>query len=92
MGEISSQIHEILQREFHPTHLFIRDDSEKHKGHAGHDGRGQSHFYLEIAADSFEGKSRVECHRMIYAALDELLKTRIHALSFKVLAHLPQDQ
>jgi BolA family transcriptional regulator, general stress-responsive regulator len=89
MSEISSQIRIILERTFHPSYLMIRDDSEKHKGHAGHDGRGESHFYLEIAADSFAGKSRVECHRMIYTALDDLMKNRIHALSFKVLAKAP---
>ncbi len=86
MSEIFSKIESILQTRFHPTRLLIRDDSAKHEGHAGHDARGESHFYLEIVSDSFKGKSRVECHRMIYEALDELLRTRIHALSFKALA------
>ena len=57
-------------------------------GHAGaKDGRG--HFKVVIEADVFAGKNRIQCHRMVYDALDTLMQTDIHALSID--ARTPSD-
>ena len=65
-----------------PTHLNVIDDSHKHVGHEGaKDGRG--HFTVEIESAAFAGKSPIERHRMVYAALGEMMQTDIHALSIK---------
>jgi len=65
-----------------PLRLEIEDDSAKHAGHASAGGGG--HFRLTIVADAFAGKSLIQRHRMVYDALDELLKqNEIHALSIK---------
>ena len=69
-----------------PTRLDLIDESEQHRGHAGHDGRGESHFALTIECASFKGKSRVQRQRAIYAALGELMEERVHALSIKAIA------
>jgi BolA protein len=62
-----------------PTRLEIRDDSDKHIGHAG--AREGGHFHVTIAAAAFTGLSQVQRHRMVYAAAAELMGRDIHALS-----------
>lgn len=62
-----------------PTALDIRDDSARHAGHAG--AREGGHFHVTITAAAFAGVSRVERHRMVYAAAAELMGRDIHALS-----------
>ena len=67
-----------------PTRLELIDDSHQHAGHAG--ARQGGHFTVRIAAPGFAGKRPLECHRMIYAALGELMQTDIHALSIELVA------
>lgn len=73
-----------LEAAFAPTRLELVDDSQRHAGHPG--ARQGGHFTLRIAAPAFAGKRALECHRMIYAALGELMRTDIHALSIELLA------
>ena len=69
-----------------PTKFDLEDQSSHHVGHAGHDGRGESHFALVIESAAFAGKSRVERQRMVYAALGDLMADRVHALTIRALA------
>ena len=69
-----------------PTMIELTDDSEKHRGHGGYNPAGESHFSLEIVSPAFIGKSRVERQRMVYAALGDLMKERVHALSIRASA------
>ena len=69
-----------------PTAMELVDDSEQHRGHGGHNPEGESHFSLRIESPSFAGKNRVQRQRMIYAALGDLLVSRVHALSIKARA------
>lgn len=74
-----------LTNAFSPDELLVKDQSHLHAGHAGaSDGRG--HFDVTIVADAFEGCGRVECHRLIYAALGEMMSSDIHALSIHASA------
>ncbi len=41
------------------------------------------HFQAVIVARAFDGKAPLEQHRMVYAALGELMKGEIHALALK---------
>ena len=75
-----------LEAALAPTVLTLLDESAMHVGHAGHDGRGESHFSLTIESAAFAGKSRVERQRLVYAALGELMHDRVHALSIKATA------
>jgi BolA protein len=71
-----------LERAFAPDLLEIRDDSQRHAGHAGaRDGRG--HFSVEIVSRAFAGLSPIERHRAVYAALGGLMQTDVHALSIQ---------
>jgi BolA protein len=65
-----------------PVALEIIDESHKHAGHAGaRDGGG--HYVLRIASAEFSGKGTMARHRMIYSALEEMLKREIHALNIQ---------
>jgi BolA family transcriptional regulator, general stress-responsive regulator len=69
-----------------PTRLELIDESARHAGHAGARPQGGSHFRLLIVADAFSGRGRVERQRMVYAALGDLMRTDVHALSITALA------
>ena len=71
-------IHARLSAAFSPASLEIDDDSWRHAGHAG--ARQGGHFAVRIVADAFAGKSPLQRHRLVYAALGELMQTEIHAL------------
>jgi BolA protein len=85
-GPIAQEITERLSRSLAPSHLVVRDDSELHRGHAGHSALGESHFTVEIVSAQFEGKSRVQRQRAVNAALKDLLVERVHALAIKARA------
>lgn len=73
-----------LREAFEPAELSISDDSHAHVGHPGaRDGRG--HFTVHIRAAAFDGRSRLERHRLVYDALGEMMRTDIHALSIRAL-------
>ncbi len=77
-----TSIRSTLEQAFSPVDLEITDDSHLHAGHAGARS-GKGHFSLRIVSAAFEGKSLIEQHRMIYAALDNMMQTDIHALSIR---------
>ncbi|VAW71718.1 hypothetical protein MNBD_GAMMA13-1787 [hydrothermal vent metagenome] len=41
------------------------------------------HFEATIVSDTFEGKSMVQQHQLVYSALGDLMKGAVHALSFR---------
>ena len=88
-GPIAAEMRRRLEAALKPTTLLLRDDSERHRGHGGYNPAGESHFSLEIESAAFIGKSRVERQRLIHAALGDLLKERVHALS--ISAREPQS-
>jgi acid stress-induced BolA-like protein IbaG/YrbA len=44
-----------------------------------------SHFEALIVSSAFSGKSRVQRHQLVYAALGERMREEIHALSMSTL-------
>jgi BolA protein len=82
---VANAIRERLEQALSPQRLEINDDSDRHIGHAGHNGAGESHFNIMVVAMAFEGIARPARHRMVYDALGELMTERIHALSIKAL-------
>lgn len=74
-----------LQEKFTPETLGVEDESYLHKGHEGaKDGRG--HYRVLIIAEAFKDKSLLDRHRMIYSALDEMMRLDIHALAIDAWA------
>ena len=64
-GPVATEIETRLQNALAPQQLAVIDDSEKHRGHAGHDGSGESHFTVDIVSDRFTGQSRVARQRIV---------------------------
>jgi BolA protein len=77
-----------LEAALRPTMLVVEDDSAQHAGHAGAAGGG-GHYRVRIVADAFAGQSPLARHRMVYAALGELMGHAIHAVSIQ--AQTPQE-
>ena len=80
---VRDEIESRLTEAFDPSELQVVDDSDSHRGHAGHDGKGESHFNVRIRAASFAGKNRVQSHRMVHKALGEIVP-KIHALALDI--------
>lgn len=75
------EIHARLTQALSPTKLIVHDDSAAHAGHlAALEHPHMGHYRVEITSPAFHGKNTLTRHRMVYAALGELMHTRIHAL------------
>jgi BolA family transcriptional regulator, general stress-responsive regulator len=79
-------ITEKLCKAFAPDSLTLEDESHRHEGHAGHRPGGETHFRLHIVSEAFRGKSRLDRHRMINAALAGELAGGVHALAIHAAA------
>lgn len=78
-AERMGRIRAALERELAPTQLDIYDDSAKHAGHAG--AREGGHFRVRLVSEAFRGKSAIERHRLVFAAVAGLMGRDIHALN-----------
>ncbi len=86
LGPVGQKITQKLTDAFSPAELNVIDESDKHAGHVGARPEGETHFRVEIVSGTFEGKSRIEQHRLINQALAEELADRVHALSISANA------
>jgi BolA protein len=77
-GDVLAKMRAALERAFAPSALEIIDDGARH---AGHREAGRGHFRVLLVSDAFRGRSRLERHRMVYAALAPLLESSVHALN-----------
>ncbi len=80
----TEEIRASLNAAFQPRELEVIDESEAHRGHAGYQEGGESHFRVRIRAAAFEGQSRIAKHRAVHGALGKDLLNRIHALALDV--------
>lgn len=78
-------IKEKLENGLQISHLEIINESAKHKGHAGDNGSGQTHFKLIVVSDAFEGQTRIQRHYLVYSLLDIAFKQGLHALSMSLM-------
>jgi BolA protein len=85
-GPVAAEIEQRLRAALAPTQLAVINDSAKHRGHAGDDGSGESHFTVEVEAPQFAAMTRLERQRAVNAALGELMQGRVHALAIRAKA------
>jgi BolA protein len=83
---VRAAIESKLSQGLKPASLAVVDESHRHVGHAGHRPGGETHFHVEITAEAFAGKTRLERHRMVNALLAEELAGPVHALSLAARA------
>ena len=92
MSDRLSRIEARLRSALSPLSLRVRDDSHRHVGHEGaRDGRG--HFAVDVVSAAFAGSLPLARHRMVYAALGDMMETDIHALQIRALSpdEAPKD-
>ena len=82
---VADTIRRKLTDKFAPSELVVTDESARHGGHAGARPEGETHFDVRIVSTAFDGLSRVERQRRVYAVLADELKSRVHALSLTTL-------
>ncbi|WP_449255336.1 BolA family protein [Bosea sp. (in: a-proteobacteria)] len=75
-----------LNAAFAPQRLQVIDESHQHHGHGGWREGGETHFRVNIVSDAFRGKTRLERHRLVNAALAAELAERVHALAIAAKA------
>lgn len=85
---IQQKIEQRIKKDFSPSKLIVVNNSEKHKGHAGDNGSGESHFSLTIVSDAFKDLGRLQRQRAIHDSLREVMPM-IHALSIQ--AQTPEE-
>lgn len=85
-GPVAAEMLRRLNSALSPTRIELIDDSEQHRGHGGYNPAGESHFTLRIETTAFAGKNCIQRQRMIYAALGDLMESRVHALSIRATA------
>jgi BolA family transcriptional regulator, general stress-responsive regulator len=85
---VVAEIRSALERAFAPTVLEIVDDSARHIGHPG--ARGGGHFRVTLVAEAFRGRSPLERHRLVYAAVAPLMSSAVHALN--IIARTPEER
>jgi len=79
-------ITEALRERLRPTSLTVADESQQHAGHAGWREGGETHFRIDVVSQAFEGKSRVERHRIVNEALAGAFQRGLHALAIQAKA------
>ena len=87
--QIAERIRVKLTEGLAPARLVVEDQSDRHVGHAGHDGLGESHFSVTVVSAAFSGLSRVDRQRLVYRLLADELAERVHALA--ISARTPEE-
>lgn len=75
-----------LREALAPDTLAVIDESHLHAGHMGAREGGETHYRLDVVAEAFAGKSRVERHRLVNEALRPAFERGLHALAIKARA------
>lgn len=75
----------LLASALEPERLEIDDESHLHTGHPGARG-GLGHYRVEIVSARFAGQAPLARHRLVYAALGDMMRTDIHALGIDARA------
>ena len=85
--QVMAQLRSALEQAFAPQAVEIVDDSAAHAGHAG--SRAGGHYRVTVVAEAFRGRSRLERHRLVYAAVAPLFQGAVHALN--IVARTPEE-
>ncbi len=74
-----------LRERLQAVRLEVMDESHQHAGHVGANDSGYgTHFRVRIASPLFSGKTRVACHRLVYAAAQDFIDQGLHALAIEI--------
>lgn len=85
LGPVGQIMKTKLDAAFSPSFFELIDESNQHHGHSGAHPSGESHFRVRISSAAFQGKTRVQQHRLINETLVVELKARVHALAIEII-------
>ena len=85
LGPVGQIMKSKLVAAFSPSVFELIDESNQHHGHSGANPSGESHFRVRISSAIFQGKNRVQQHRLINEVLATELKARVHALAIEII-------
>ena len=85
-GTLRDWISDTLTERLAPSALDVTDESHLHAGHAGARPEGETHFRIDVVSAAFEGRTRVERHRIVNEALGEAFRRGLHALALRARA------
>lgn len=86
MTTMAERMTEKLTAALAPERLEVIDESHQHHGHGGWREGGETHFRVKIVSQAFAGKSRLDRHRLVNAAVAQELVDRVHALAIEARA------
>lgn len=89
MQERVAELERRLTEALAPSFLSIEDQSSAHENHIQAKQSGGGHFRVTLVSESFEGKTLLARHRLVYAALDGLIGPEIHAI--QIVAKTPGE-
>lgn len=76
-----------LKSIFEPVELNVINESHLHAGHQpGFDGKGESHFRIQMVSAAFKGQTRVARHRAVNDAMQSAFDGGLHALALDLAA------
>ncbi|MCK4493012.1 MAG: BolA family transcriptional regulator [Methylococcales bacterium] len=81
---MTDTIQQKLNSALSPQLLEVLDNSAAHAGHAGAK-KGGGHYHVTIVSETFEGRTLVQRHQLIYQALGTMMQHDIHALGINAL-------
>lgn len=82
---VQTEIDNRLNAFFKGALIKVENRSYLHRGHAGDDGSGESHFKITVVSDRFKEMKLIDRHKLIYSLLTEELMKKIHALEIVTL-------
>jgi acid stress-induced BolA-like protein IbaG/YrbA len=69
----AEEIKSLIEQSLDAAHVEVADTG------------GGDHFQALVVSSAFEGKSRVQQHQLVYRALGDNMRERIHALALRTL-------
>ncbi len=89
--DIGQLIKEKIEQELNPVLCEVVNESQKHKGHAGDNGTGQTHFKLKVVSGLFDEQSAIARQRAVYKALSPAFSAGLHAISMRLISQKEYD-
>ncbi|MFS8924712.1 BolA family transcriptional regulator [Synechococcus sp. B60.1] len=78
-----NRLRQLLAEKLQATYAYVEDESHRHAGHRGRQQGSGGHYRVQVVSPLFAGKTSLQRHRLVYAALAEEMGQSIHALALQ---------
>ncbi|MFT0786321.1 BolA family protein [Synechococcus sp. H55.10] len=79
----SDRLRQLLAEKLQALYVHVEDESHRHAGHGGRQQGSGGHYRVQVVSPLFAGKTPLQRHRLVYAALAEQMGQGIHALALQ---------